>query len=105
VNSTLPHVGGPVGPLCVTLCSLCVVCVRACVESLRADDAMQVELVYDLHLTLFGVREVAEKELHAFFVSVRKYVLPPSLPFHPLPQLSTLPLHPPGLLQSSCCFV
>lgn len=37
-----------------------------------------VELVYDLHLTLFGVREVAEKELHAFFVSVRKFA-----PKHP----------------------
>ncbi len=36
------------------------------------------ELVYDLHLMLFGVREVAEKELHSFFQLVRRYA-----PRHP----------------------
>ena len=36
------------------------------------------EFVYDFHLTLYGVREVAEKELHTLFVGVRKYA-----PKHP----------------------
>ncbi len=29
--------------------------------------------MYDFHMALFGVREVAEKELHSFFMAIRKF--------------------------------
>ncbi len=34
--------------------------------------AEQVEFVYDYYLQLYGVREVAEKELHVLFQAVRQ---------------------------------
>lgn len=37
--------------------------------------AAQPEFVYDFHMQLLGVREVAEKELHVFFSAVRVYAL------------------------------
>ena len=33
----------------------------------------QVEFVYDYYLQLYGVREVAERELHSLFSGVRQY--------------------------------
>ena len=34
---------------------------------------LQVEFVYDYYLQLYGVREIAEKELHMLFTSIRQF--------------------------------
>jgi hypothetical protein len=41
----------------------------------RASLAPQPEFVYDFHMQLLGLREIAEKELHVLFTAVRAFAL------------------------------